>query len=247
MTGTGPRAEAATPDQPGPALLDALRVRSTSGQTREVLDAALALVVTMTQEVVQGADGVSITLPRDGAYATVAHSNDVVLAMDHDQYDTGQGPCLDAARLGERVFVGALGAEQRWPDFVPRARAHGVETVLSSPLLAGGAAHGALNVYSSTAGALAEHERRWAGEFARQASSVLTVALLALPSDRLTGDLEQALASRTVIARAQGWLMHRDGLDADAAWRALTATSRGTSLPLREVCERLLTGDGTAR
>lgn len=247
MSGAAPRTGPVSPDQPGPGLLDALQTRATSGQTRELLDAAFALVVSMCQEVLQGADGVSITLPRDGAYTTVAHSDDVVLTMDHDQYDTGQGPCLDAARLGEQVFVGALRAEQRWPDFVPRARAHGIETVLSSPLLAGGAAHGALNVYASTAGALAEHERRWAGEFARQASSALTVALQALPSDRLTDHLEQALASRTVIARAQGWLMHRDGLDADAAWRALTATSRRTSRPLRDVCEQLLAGDGTAR
>lgn len=211
-----------------------------SGQTRQVLDAALVLVVTMCQAVIGHADGVSITLPRDGRHGTVAASNDVVRGMDHDQYDTGEGPCLDAARHGERFHIDALAEEPRWPDFVPRARARGIESVLSSPLLKAGAAHGALNIYARTPGAFAAHEKEWADEFALRASAVLTTASRALPSEQLGGHLEQALASRSAIARAQGWLMHRDGLDADAAWSTLTAISRRTSRPLRDVCERLL-------
>jgi hypothetical protein len=61
------------------------RRRSTSTlDPRQLRDAALKLVVTMTQEVVAGADGVSSTLPRNGQLQTVVASNDVVLAMDHD-------------------------------------------------------------------------------------------------------------------------------------------------------------------
>lgn len=194
----------------------------------------------MAQAVIGSADGVSLTLPRDGEYGTVAASNDVVLAMDHDQYDTGQGPCLDAARHGEPFHIPSLGDEQRWPQFVPRARERGIESILSSPLLDAGAAHGALNIYARTPGAFAGHEQRWAHEFAAQASTVLTRAYEALPSRQLDGHLEQALASRAVIAQAQGYVMHRDGVDADAAWSALTGTSRRTSRPLRDVCEDLL-------
>lgn len=223
-----------------PALQSGLSALARSGPTREVLDAALMLVVTMTQAVIGRADGVSITLPRDGRYGTVAASNDVVLGMDHDQYDTDQGPCLDAARHGEPFHIDALEAERRWAQFVPRARARGIESVLSSPLLDGGAAHGALNIYARTVGAFAEHEKGWADEFAGQASTVLTVAHQALPSEDVDSQLEQALRSRAVIGRAQGWVMHRDRIDADTAWSALTATSRRTSQPLRDVCEDLL-------
>jgi len=91
--------------------------------TRTVLDAALKLVVVMAQSVMTGADGVSSTLPRQGRLRTVAASNDVVLQMDHDQYDTGQGPCLDAATRGEGFRSSSLESERRWPQFVPRARA----------------------------------------------------------------------------------------------------------------------------
>lgn len=231
-----------------PGLLQGLVARAGSGPTRQVLDAALVLVVALTQAVIGKADGVSITLPRDGRYGTVAASNDVVLGMDHDQYDTGEGPCLDAARHGEAFHVESLATEQRWSQFVPRARARGIVSILSSPLLDGGAAHGALNIYARTVGAFAEREKSFADEFAAQASTVLTVAHQALPSEHLGEDMEWALTSRAVIARAQGWLMQRDQVDADTAWSALTATSRRTSQPLRDVCEDLLreSGDSSA-
>ena len=228
------------PSAPSPALLGALAARAGSGPTREVLDAALMLVVTMAKAVIGNADGISITLPRDGQYGTVAASNDVVLAMDRDQYDTGQGPCLDAARHGEPFQIDALALEGRWPAFVPRARARGIESILSSPLRDGGRAHGALNIYARTPSSFAGQETDWAHEFAAQASTVLTAAQEALPSEHLDAHLEQALTSRAVIARAQGWLMHRDHVDADTAWSVLTGLSRQTSRPLRDVCEDLL-------
>lgn len=236
----GPRTGPTPPGRPDPGLLGALSAQATAGHSREVLDAALALVVTMCQSVIAGADGVSVTLPRAGRYTTVAASNDVVLSMDRDQYATGQGPCLDAARHGQPFAIESLGQEERWSQFVPRARARGIGSVMSAPLLDAGAAHGALNLYARTPGAFAEHERDWAAEFARQASLVLTVAREALPSDQLAGHLEQALASRAAIARAQGWVMHRDGLGPQQSWSVLTAISRRTSRPLRDVCEALL-------
>lgn len=232
---------------PGPAVRAALAGRAGSGPTRDVLDAALSLVTSMAQAVILHADGVSITLPRDGRYGTVAASDATVLAMDHDQYDTDQGPCLDAARQGERFHVDTLAEEHRWSQFVPRARARGIVSILSSPLRDGDQPHGALNIYSTTAGAFAEHEMQWAHLFAQQASTVLTAAHAAMPSHRLSGQLDQALVSRDVVARTTGLVMHRDGVDADAAWAVLRATSRSTSRPLLDICEDLLAGSSRAK
>ncbi len=240
---TPPPHDPASPDRPSTALVDGLLARASSGETRQVFDASLELVVTMCKQVISHADGVSITLPRDGRYGTVAASNDVVLAMDHDQYDTDEGPCLDAARFGERFHIDVLADEQRWAQFVPRARARGIESVLSCPLLDAGEAHGALNIYARTPGAFAGHEKQWADQFALNASLVLTAARRALPSEQLDGQLEQALLSRAVIARAQGWVMQRDGLGADAAWVALSMISRRTDVPLHDVCAGVLAGE----
>lgn len=244
---TTPRSWPTPPELASSALLLGLQARATSGRTRDVLDAALKLVVTMCQAVIGNADGVSITLPRDGHFGTIVASNATVRAMDDDQYDTGQGPCLDAAQHGERFFIDELAQERRWSQFIPRAQARGIESILSSPLLEAGVAHGALNIYARRAGAFAVHEKQWADDFAQQASSVLTAARQVLPSEQLDGHLQQALASRAVIARAQGWVMHRDGITADSAWARLVEGSADTNRPLLDVCQQLLDEGGASR
>jgi len=214
--------------------------------TRDVLDSALRLVVTMAQAVVAGADGVSITLPRDGRLGTVAASNDVVLEMDHDQYDTGEGPCLDAATLGERFHITSLGAEARWPQFVPRAKARGIESILSTPLVAGGQPMGALNVYSRKAGAFAEHENAWADQFAAEAARLVVRAGEGAAAQARDGELQDALLARNVIALAQGMIMQRDGIDPSEAYVALRDESRRTGQPVRDICEALVGTSGEA-
>lgn len=227
-----------------PALVRGLASLTQSVATLELLDAALKLVVTMAQFVIVGADGVSITLPRQGRYRTVAASNDVVLAMDHDQYDTGQGPCLDAARHGQRFHIDSLGGESRWADFTPLAQARGIESILSSPLLESENPYGALNIYSRTVGAFAVHEKQWADQFASEASAVVTTAQRLSPSTELLAQIVHALQSRQVIAQAQGIVMHRDGLGPDAAYAKLRETSRATNKPLLDVCEALMAPKG---
>ncbi len=214
--------------------------------TRDVLDAALKLVVTMAQAVVSGADGVSITLPRRGQLGTVAASNDVVLEMDHDQYDTGEGPCLDAATQGERFHIDSLREEDRWPAFIPRARARGIESILSTPLVAADRPIGALNLYSRTVGAFAVHEKRWADQFAAEASVVVLSADLGGSEEDLNAQIQQALLSREVIALAQGVVMQRDGVSTTAAFVSLREVSRRTGQPLREVCEQVVRSSGDA-
>lgn len=162
--------------------------------TRAVLDAALKLVVVMAQSVMTGADGVSITLPRQGRLRTVAASNDVVLQMDHDQYDTGQGPCLDAATRGERFHSSSLEAERRWPQFLPRARARGIESIMSTALMAADRPLGALNVYSRAPETLASHEQQWAVQFAREASNVMLVTDATATADSLDTEISSAPA-----------------------------------------------------
>ncbi len=208
--------------------------------TRGVLDAALKLVVVMSQSVMTGADGVSITLPRDGRLRTVAASNDVVLQMDHDQYDTGQGPCLDAATQGEPFHSTALESERRWPQFVPRARARGIESIMSTPLMSAERPLGALNVYSRAPDALASHEQQWAVQFAQEAANVLVAANATATADSVDAAIHEALRSREVIALAQGILMTRQKLSPDAAHRFLTDISRRTSRPMLEICQEVV-------
>ena len=236
------------PPAAGSALLRGLAGVAAIPRSRDVLDAALKLVVTMAQAVVQGADGVSITLPRNGRFGTVAASNDVVLEMDHDQYDTGEGPCLDAAIQGERFHIDALSDERRWPAFVPRARARGIESILSTPLVSADRPLGALNVYSRTVGAFAVHEMEWADQFAAEAAAVLSTARVDESVHGLSAQIRAALHSREVIALAQGMVMQRDGVGPSVAHTTLMETSRATGRRLRDVSDDLVraSSDATA-
>jgi hypothetical protein len=57
-----------------------------------VIDGALGLVVELTLSCIGGADGVSVSLLRHGVLSTVAASDQTIMAMDADQYATGEGP-----------------------------------------------------------------------------------------------------------------------------------------------------------
>ena len=179
-------------------------------------------------------------MPGAGGLRTVAASNDVVLQMDTDQYDTLQGPCLDAATQGEGFHSPSLQSERRWPQFVPRARARGIESIMYTPLLAADRPRGALNVYSRAPDALASHEQQWAIQFAREASNVLEVADDSVTADSLDDDISYALRARESIALAQGFVMGRQHLTADAASRFLIDISRRTSKPLLRICEDIV-------
>jgi GAF domain-containing protein len=225
---------------PTSALVQALALAAAEPLTRGLLDAALKSVVTMAQAVVGGADGASITMPRQGRFSTVAASNDVVLDMDTDQYDSGQGPCLDAASLGERFHIDSLNTETRWPEFVPRARARGIRSIMSTPLTDGAEPLGALNIYSRTVDAFAEHEQHWADTFAAQAALVLTQARTSPSAHELDEQLRRALQSCEVIALAQGIIIGWVGGTPTQAYAVLRDDSERTGQPLLEVCEQVV-------
>lgn len=158
------------------AAADDVAVPERTMKEQRVLDAALQLVVAMASSTVAGADGASLTLPRQGRLGTAAASDDVVLHMDHDQYATGEGPCLDAATHAQQYRSNSLAQEKRWPAFVPRARARGIEAILSTPMLTEGRAIGALNIYSRTRGVFGLAELARADQLAEHAATVVATA-----------------------------------------------------------------------
>jgi len=201
----------------------------------DVVDGALRLVVDLTRATVGGADGVSVSLRRHGRLSTVAATDQTISDMDADQYDTGEGPCVDASVKGRWFHAEALVDETRWPTFVPRARTLGINAILSSPLLAGARPVGALNIYSRTAAAFTPEDRQLAATFASGASAILTDAGAGVDADELADRLAEALERRAVISQAQGAIMALRGLSAQAAYGMLLHSSIETGTPLLEV------------
>jgi anti-anti-sigma factor len=200
----------------------------------EVVNGALRLVVALTRTTVEGADGVSVSLRRHGRLSTVAASDQTILDMDAGQYETGEGPCVDASVIGRRFHAEFLDTETRWPAFTPRARALGIHAILSSPLVAGKVPVGALNIYSRRPAAFPVKDQDLAMVFANEASIILSEVQTDVTDNQLEGRLGEALRTRELISQAQGVIMERDGIGEDDAYTTLRRFSLSSGKPLRE-------------
>jgi anti-anti-sigma factor len=206
----------------------------------ELIDGALRMAVSLAGAAVGGADGVSVSLRRRGILSTVAATDQTVSTMDANQYQTGEGPCVDASTEGHWFHAESLERETRWPAFTPRARALGIQAILSSPLLVQEHPVGALNIYSLTPSAFSVRDQELAAAFAAQASSLLSDAEGNLSDDELSIRFQGALRAREVIALAQGVLMEREGLSEKDAYVALRRFSLGNGRPLSERAENVV-------
>lgn len=206
----------------------------------DLVDATLRLVVELARTTVTGADGVSVSLRRHGQLATVAASDQLILEMDADQYATGEGPCVDASIKGRRFHAQSLDDEDRWPDFTPKARALGIQAILSSPLVAHRRPVGALNIYSLQPRAFGNDDQSLAMRFATEVSAVLTDAGVDVSDDRRSERFQASLRAREVIAQAQGVIMDRQGITEEEAYTVLRVHSQRSGLSLRARAEEVI-------
>jgi GAF domain-containing protein len=209
-----------------------------------VVDATLRRVVGAARSIVPGADLVSVTL-RDpaGVFFTPVETSAVAGTLDRVQYRTGQGPCLDAARSDGPAYAASddLATEVRWPHFVEAAAEHGVAAVLSTDLHTHGpvAVGGALNLYSTKARGLDDHDRHAALLLATHASLALAHTVATERAMLHNQNLHRASESRDVIGQAKGILMARQGMTADEAFEVLSHTSQNLNMKLVDLARTL--------
>jgi anti-anti-sigma factor len=206
----------------------------------DVIDGALRLIVELARALVEGADGVSVSLLRHGRLSTVAASDQTIMDMDTDQYKTGEGPCVDASIQGQRFHAPALAGETRWPAFTPQALGLGINAILSSPLKALDQPVGALNIYSRTPLAFTTKDQAAAAVFAKKASVILSDAGAGVSDTQMAFRYQEALLSRRTITLATGILMEREGVDEEAAFSDLLRLSLYHGEPLRQQAQTMI-------
>ena len=205
----------------------------------ESWDETLQRVADLTCVTIPGCTTGSVTLWRADAPYTIVSTDELARTVDAAQYETLEGPCLDASRYGETYVVTDLATERRWPVFAAMARRHGVRSSLSLPLSVRGTPIGALNLYSAERGAFAGAVE--AGRvFAAQASVAIANAEVYAASRRLAEQLQEAMASRAVIEQAKGVLMAEQRCSPDAAFELLRHASQRENVPLREIARRIV-------
>lgn len=209
--------------------------------TEETVAGALRLITEAATVAVPRARGAGLSLiGNSGERQTAAASDGVVAAADSLQYELGEGPCLTAWASGETVVVADLAGEARWPRWASAATALGISSSISSPLLRGGAALGAIKIYFDDAKPLDSETVRLVGLFAEQATLFVIHSLAREAAQALSDRLQDTLAQRDTISMAKGLLIARNGGTEDAALRSLMALSRGAGKPLVQVAGDLL-------
>jgi hypothetical protein len=200
-----------------------LAARDSFGQTVED-------IVAHAVEVVPGAEAAGLSLARNGTVETPAATHDLAKECDAAQYQTGQGPCLDAVWEDRVLVVNDMANETRWPRFAEQAAQHGVGSMLSCHLSSERGALSALNLYARSPAAFDEQSRTVALIYA-------THATIALEFARLETDLRAAVDTRQSIGQAVGIVMERHQIAAQQAFELLVRTSQRLNIKLRELAE----------
>jgi GAF domain-containing protein len=238
ISGSGSSAVDEPPSDPAVALdsLHALLLAAPAVGTflQEVADLAALLV--------EPPASVGITAHHGREPVTVASSDDRAQLVDAEQYTVGDGPCLEAMRTGRVVEVEDQRVDPRWDGYAPRARRQGVKSSLSLPLSIDTRSIGALNLYShDRVGAFGGNVLQQAERFAERASVALALTIRFNEQVSTSHQLEEALASRTLIDQAIGILMAEQRCTAHEAFDLLRRHSQSQNRRLRQVAEELIT------
>jgi GAF domain-containing protein len=204
----------------------------TLNQPRD-LDETLQTIVEVASNSVPGFDQVGISTLNKGKVTTRAYTGDLVLTLDEIQYALREGPCSAALQGPYAEAVSSLHEEDRWPQYVPRARAAGVRSQMAIKLYLDQDALGGINFYSTSTDDVSHEAQALARLFATHAAIALGRA-----HDRHT--LNEALQTRKVIGQALGILMERFEMNEDRAFAFLVRASSHANIKLRAVAQELV-------
>jgi GAF domain-containing protein len=179
----------------------------------------------------------------DGELLHVACSSEQMRLVELLELQLEEGPCFDAFRDQTAVRSDtAQDAARRWPRFAPHAHDGGFVAVSAVPLRLRGQAVGALNLFSSRAGALDDDDLAVAQAMADIATIGILQARLIRDQSVLTAQLETALQSRVLIEQAKGIVAERDRISVDDAFLQIRRFSRNTNRLLSDTARGIVDG-----
>jgi GAF domain-containing protein len=199
-------------------------------------------VVRFAAQAVAGSEDASLTIIRGGERPqTLAGTSELPYRVDAIQYDTGQGPCLEALTGHDIARADDLATDPQWPRFAVRAVADtGVRSMFGVRLLLDGTQRGALNFYASRPAVFTDLDLALGAIFATHAS----LALLNATHQANAEHLQLALDSNRQIGIAIGILTARQLCTPDQAFDQLRAASQHLHRKLHDIAEHVtLTGE----
>lgn len=219
----------ATDDRTQDDLLTQLAEIAQQLADTDTLDELLQLIVELGTDHVDGCDGTSLMLVGPNrTISTPAYSSRVAYESDLAQYETDEGPCLDALRDDATYLIDDLETEERWPAYRARALELGVRSMLSFRLFVSHRTYGALDLYAARPHVYGPSSQVMGQVFASHASVALKAAIT-------EAGLERVIESRDLIGQAKGILMERRRMTATEAFQTLDELSQERNIALRDL------------
>ena len=180
-----------------------------------------------------------------GSLQVMASSSERSEALELLQSQNEEGPCFECYRGSQLVISENLaGDRERWPGFAQAAVDRGISSVHAIPMRVRGETIGALNLFRTKVGRIAERDV----SLGQGMADIAAVALLQERSVRETRgvveQLQNALNSRVLIEQAKGVLAERAHVSVDTAFASIRSYSRAHNRRLgdvaRDIVERRL-------
>lgn len=210
----------------------------------ESYDGVYAAICKVAVEVVPGCDHACVTTMRAGERPGChGATDDVARLVDELEWQTGEGPCLDAIRSDRFEWDPDITRDSAWPDLAARAlRETPVRGMIGYRLLAGERKVGALNLFSDTPGEFTEESADMGAIVASFASVAITAAGRQEAADTLRAGLE----SNREIGKAVGLIMATHGTTDAQAFATLRDASSRLNVRIAELARQAV-GDHHGR
>jgi hypothetical protein len=205
-------------------------------------DDVLLRIAEAAVSTIAGCRMASVTLCERSEYRTAASTDPAATAVDQVQYQSHEGPCLDAADA-PMVYAQSF-PDERWPTLASRPTESGVQSALSYRLAAASSGTadsggGSLNSYGVIPYAFNDSAQEIGLILAAHASVAARAVDERSTLQSLGRDLQQVLLSRDVIGQAKGILMERLKITPEDAFDLLRRSSQNLNVKLRDVARGL--------
>lgn len=191
--------------------------------------------------------GWAATLFRLGKARTLAASSEQAREADREQCSFADGPVMESLRTGAFVLLSDLGRDRRWPGYSSAAAVHGVQSLLSVPILSEGATSAAITLYAASPHAFTSDDLVLSQSYARQVSRALRVVVRTAERAEATAGLAVVQSSLVLVDLAVRSLMNEYGLTREGALRFLQTQALHHEMDLRDAALNVVAPVGVDR
>jgi len=208
----------------------------------DIIDSLTALTARCVELLDTAATGILLA-DAEGHLRLIAASSEQARLLELFQLQYDEGPCLEAFATGHAVVETDLrSALERWPRFTPYAVGAGYDSVYAMPLRLRGNVIGALNLFRSASGPLADDDIELARALADLASIAILQAAAATQAQLRDEQLQYALDSRIIIEQAKGMVAEHAHIDIVTAFERIRTCARNTNTKLTDLAAQIVEG-----